>query len=266
MRPSTSSISHTHKLSISLIYSSMKSFALLSPTLRGRMTPLRAKLPIGPLGAAILPFHTAAPRAANDKSAQDKLVDERIAAPLIQLVDPTSGQLQGPFKPQDILAKIDRKAYLLVQVTKGAMDDSKQKKKEWSLRDLPICRLINKRMEYERQREKKKKPTSTQSKALSLSWNVSDHDLSHKLSKARRELERGHQVRVEISAKSGTPRALPGSQEADGRLQLVEHILSQLTQTSPTKSEAALARITSPPSWNRSRTLVAFVLQGSGAA
>ena len=152
-----------------------------------------------------------------------------------------------------------------MQVTKGAMDDPTQKKKEWSLRDLPICRLINKRVEYERQREKKKKPTSTQSKALTLSWNVSDHDLSHKLSKARRELERGHQVRVEISAKSGTPRALPGSQEADDRLQLVEHILSQLTQASPT-SEATLARITSPPSWNRSRTLVAFVLQGSGAA
>lgn len=264
MRPSTSSISHTHKLSISLICSNMKSFALLSPTLRGRMTPLRAKWPTGPLGAATLPFHTAAPRAANDKSAQDKLVDERITAPLIQLVDPTSGQLHGPFKPQDILAKIDRKAYLLMQVTKGAMDDPTQKK-EWSLRDLPICRLINKRVEYERQREKKKKPTSTQSKALTLSWNVSDHDLSHKLSKARRELERGHQVRVEISAKSGTPRALPGSQEADDRLQLVEHILSQLTQASPT-SEATLARITSPPSWNRSRTLVAFVLQGSGAA
>ena len=243
----------------------MKSFALLSPTLRGRMTLLRAKWPTGPLGAATLPFHTAAPRAANDKSAQDKLVDERITAPLIQLVDPTSGQLHGPFKPQDILAKIDRKAYLLMQVTKGAMDDPTPKKKEWSLRDLPICRLINKRVEYERQREKKKKPTSTQSKALTLSWNVSDHDLSHKLSKARRELERGHQVRVEISAKSGTPRALPGSQEADDRLQLVEHILSQLTQASPT-SEATLARITSPPSWNRSRTLVAFVLQGSGAA
>ena len=99
----------------------MKSFALLSPTLRGRMTPLRAKWPTGPLGAATLPFHTAAPRAANDKSAQDKLVDERITAPLIQLVDPTSGQLHGPFKPQDILAKIDRKAYLLMQVTKGCL-------------------------------------------------------------------------------------------------------------------------------------------------
>lgn len=242
----------------------MKSFALLLLTLRGPMTPLRAKSLTGPLGAAPLQFHTAAPRAASDKSAQDKLVDERISAPLIQLVEPTSGQLRGPFKPQDILSKIDRKTYVLMQVTKGAMDEPKQQnKQEWSLQELPICRLINKRMEYERQREKKKKPTTTQSKSLTLSWSVTDNDLSHKLSKARRELERGHQVRVEISAKSGTPRALPGSQEADRRMQLMEHVLSQLTQSNQ-DSQATLARITSTPSWNRSRTLVAFVLQGSG--
>lgn len=205
-------------------------------------------------------FHSAVPRA-NEKQRRS---DEAILAPLIQLVDPASGQLRGPFKPNDILSKIDRKEYVLVQVTEGAFakgDSKANVKQEWSLHELPICRLLSKRLEYARQRDKKKTPTQSQPKVLQLSWSVTGNDLTHKIAKTRRDLERGHKVRVVILSKKGTRRALPGSQEDERRTDMVQQLLTDLCAPTP-DSKQPIARVNSDPTWKNARSLVEFMLDG----
>lgn len=196
-----------------------------------------------------------------------RLTDEAIRAPLIQLVDPASGQLSGPYKPRDILSKIDRREYILLQVTKGELELSTPKGKEqkganeWSLRDLPICRLISKRQEYARQREKKKTTKSSQPKVLQLTWNVTGNDLAHKIAKARGELERGQKLRAVILSKKGTRRALPGSEEDERRTRLVDKVIEELCAPLPDTDER-IARVTHGPVWKNARTLVEIMLEG----
>ena len=162
-------------------------------------------------------FHSAVPRA-NEKQRRS---DEAILAPLIQLVDPASGQLRGPFKPHDILSKIDRKEYVLVQVTEGAFakgDSKANVKQEWSLHELPICRLLSKRLEYARQRDKKKTPTQSQPKVLQLSWSVTGNDLAHKIAKTRRDLERGTRSVLSFSPKKARGAPYPVARKMSGAL------------------------------------------------
>lgn len=236
----------------------MRLFALLSPTLRGRMTLPPARSRTGPPGAGPRRLHAAAPRLA---SAPSRISDEKISAPLVRLVDPQSGELQGPFRPADILGKIDRKEFLLLQVAEGALQRGS---KEWALKDLPVCRLVSKREAYQREREKKKSAAPTSTKGLQLSWNVSANDLAHKVERARRDLERGHRVNVNVVARKGTPRVLPGSEAADQRLQLIEQLQHDLCAP-PKDQTKPIGSIASPPKWKNDRSVVEFTVHGLAA-
>ena len=188
-----------------------------------------------------------------------ELRDEGIRAPLVRLVDPAIGQLNCPYTPRDIVAKIDRKEFYLLQVAAGA--PAAPQKTEWTLDELPICRLVSKREEYQKQRDAKKaKSTQGPPKDVQLTWNVSSNDLAHKLSKARRELERGTKVRVLIVSKKGTRRVLPGSEEEERRTQLVHDLQEELCRAAE-GTHTPMARLARPAEWRNQRTLVEMLIE-----
>lgn len=183
----------------------------------------------------------------------DVVRDEFIRAPLVRLVDPTSGKISGPFKPKEIVAKLDRREYSLVQVAPGTLAKGAT---SWTLDELPVCKLVSKREEYQKHRDAKRKATTTAAptvtKDMQLSWNVSENDLSHKVSRARKELARGHKVHVVILSKKGTRRVFPGSPEDDARTALVQKIQDDLCAPEPDTANP-IGRANKPPAWRNQR-------------
>ena len=221
------------------------------------MTPRPSRLLTGRPGAIATPLATAAaPRASRTEAPRD----EAIRAPLVRLVDPNSGKVTGPFKPQDIVAKIDRKAFALVQVAPGAASAANAKTAQaasWTMDELPVCKLVSKRDEYHKQREAKKRAQShaapTTTKDLQLTWGVSGNDLAHKLSRARKDLARGHKVHAVILSKKGTRRVYPGTPEDAQRVELVRSIQDALCVAED--NDTPVARVTQGPEWKNQRSL-----------
>ncbi|GAA6014043.1 hypothetical protein JCM10207_000217 [Rhodosporidiobolus poonsookiae] len=134
------------------------------------------------------------------KPAKGVLRDEDIPHRTVVLVDPESKALLPPSTLSSLLASLDRTRYAL-QLADASHDP-------------PICRLIDKKGEYDRAREKKqaqqdkaKSPTSAASappREVHFTWGVSAHDLQHKLKKGREFLEKGGRVLVCLGDKPGT--------------------------------------------------------------
>lgn len=173
----------------------------------------------------------------------------------MRLVDPHSGKVTGPFKPQDIVAKIDRKTYALLQVAPGTLEKGAT---SWTMDQLPVCKLISKREEYQKQREAKRKTASHAAPAavkdMQLTWNVSGNDLAHKVSRARKDVARGHKVHAIVLSKKGTRRVYPGTPEDEQRIQLVESIMHDLC-TSEEDPAVTIGRVTRGPEWKNQRSL-----------
>ena len=88
---------------------------------------------------------------------------------------------------------------------------------------------------------------------------MSEHDLTHKLAKARKELERGHKVRVVVISKKGTRRALPGSDEEARRIDLIKHLEHELCK--PAEGEKDTARVVRGPEWRNQMSMVEVYLE-----
>ena len=179
------------------------------------------------------------------KAAPRDLRDEDLArrSSHVRLVDPKSGSLAGPFRTLDILARLDRTRYRLQQVV-AAQKDAGPTDPDAPLSEqnqYPICKLIDKKEEFDKQRAlKKAKAASAESVAASaigsvskevqLTWSVSPNDLSHKLSKARKELVRGARINVVVTTKAGGKKYIKGfiPEEDERRLQLLRNIESYL--------------------------------------
>ncbi|SNX85676.1 uncharacterized protein MEPE_04385 [Melanopsichium pennsylvanicum] len=197
--------------------------------------------------------------------------DDQIDSPYVRLVDPKSGALAGPFRTSAILSKLDRSKFFLQQVVPPLPDRATIEYDPTStiitttttintttssngngvdvsaLVQFPICKLIDKKEEFDRLRNAKRKislsststsssssssssgqenPESTKfginlnnnnsgnsigtSKEVQLSWNVSENDLSHKLSKAKKEMMKGARINLIITTKSGGKRYMKG--------------------------------------------------------
>lgn len=98
---------------------------------------------------------------------------------------------------------------------------------------LPICKLVDKKADFDRQRAAKRKtkekgatasPGAGGTKEIQLTWGVSSNDLSHKLSKARSQLLKGSRVAIVITTKKGGPKAVAGGEQARVRGEMLEQI------------------------------------------
>ncbi|EPQ31562.1 uncharacterized protein PFL1_00895 [Pseudozyma flocculosa PF-1] len=165
------------------------------------------------------------------------LRDEEIArrAKHVRLVDPKTGSLAGPFPVLEILAKLDRSRYRIEQVVAAVRpaDDASppppppppgdSTRTVAEMKEYPICKLIDKKEDFNRQRDLKRKqkaneassPSAAGQKEVQLTWTVAGNDLSHKLSKARKELLKGSRINVVITAKSGSKRYVLGRDAAE---------------------------------------------------
>ena len=239
----------------------MKTFAALSLILRGPMTRLPSRLLIGPPGVAkatmaprvptVAPLRFySTPQLSNAETHQ--LRNETITAPLVRLVDPVTGQLNGPFSPADILAKVNQREYVLVQVTSGDLGTEK----EWTVEQLPICRLVSKHEEYQKLRNAKKRP-KTSTKEMQFSWVVGEHDMMHKVTKVHQELERGHKVHVSIVGKRGYRRARPGTTEYSRRTEVFDRIINETCS----RDGRVVGIVHNPPKWHFQRSQVEYVVE-----
>lgn len=122
--------------------------------------------------------------------------DEEITSRFITFVD-ENGTVHQRKKLSMVLQEFDRSAYFLIEVDPTS--------------NPPVCRLFEKKQLFEKEKanKKKKKTSSTPeqvTKEINFGWNVSLHDMGHKLSKAIQFLEKGNKVKVEIVHKKGQQR------------------------------------------------------------
>ncbi|KAI8371704.1 translation initiation factor IF-3, C-terminal domain-containing protein [Radiomyces spectabilis] len=117
--------------------------------------------------------------------------DEEITAAYITFVD-ENGELHRNVRLENALQQFDRSRYFLIEVDPTARH--------------PVCRLFDKKALFEKAKQSKKKKTTTPEsvvKEIVFGWNVSPHDMGHKLNKARQFLDKGNKVKVEIVSKKG---------------------------------------------------------------
>ncbi|KAI9267315.1 hypothetical protein BY458DRAFT_511931 [Sporodiniella umbellata] len=128
--------------------------------------------------------------------------DEEIVARYISYVD-AEGKLHPRCRTQQVLSQFDRTRYFLVEVDPSAKPN-------------PVCRLLEKKAMFEKEKSKKRgKTTAPVSvlKEVSFGWNVSAHDMEHKLNKACQFLEKGNRVKLDIVYKKGQNRVDQGTQQ-----------------------------------------------------
>ncbi|KAG0170947.1 hypothetical protein DFQ28_009774 [Apophysomyces sp. BC1034] len=149
------------------------------------------KIPLA--GGARSPQRPAAPPAGPKPTAPTGRAarDEEISSRFVTYVD-AEGQLHGKSRLENVLQQFDRTKYFLIEVDSAARP--------------PVCRLFEKKALFEKQKaSKKKKPVAPQNvlKEVMFGWNVSTHDLEHKLGKAIQFLEKGNRVKVDVVHKKG---------------------------------------------------------------
>ena len=148
--------------------------------------------------------------------------DGEITARFITYVDAEGQVVQQRAPLEQVLRQYDSSKYFLVQVGGGP---------------TPVCRLFEKKAMFERQKAKKKsKQVRTPEaivKEIMLGWNVSAHDMEHKLRHAKQFLDKGNKVKIEIVNKKGQVRLTRDEQK-----EYVDRIMNQLTEYKPTKPPA----------------------------
>ncbi|ORY78965.1 hypothetical protein BCR37DRAFT_399986 [Protomyces lactucae-debilis] len=158
------------------------------------------------LGARTYATNTKAPR------------DRDITASQIRFVN-AEGQFQGTLSLSQVRRAYDATTHSLVNMTPSQA--------------IPTCRLFAldalKEAEtkaYATKRAKKGTSNPAQvTKEVNLSWNVTDHDLEHKLDSGLQALKKGNKVDVSIGVKRKRGAAVPSVQQ---RSELVTKVKQQL--------------------------------------
>ncbi|KAG1470550.1 hypothetical protein G6F56_002618 [Rhizopus delemar] len=128
--------------------------------------------------------------------------DEEIEARFITFVD-EQGTVHSRCRLSQVLRQFDRTQYFLVEVDPSA-------------RPNPVCRLFDKKAMFEKEKTKKRNKTTAPDSVLKevmFGWNVSAHDMEHKLNKACQFLEKGNRVKVDIVYKKGQNRVDKATQQ-----------------------------------------------------
>ncbi|KAI8062193.1 hypothetical protein BC940DRAFT_309383 [Gongronella butleri] len=143
--------------------------------------------------------------------------DEEITSRYITFVD-AEGEVHERQTVDSVLASIDRSRYFLVEVNSNAKP--------------PVCRLFDKKQLFEKQKASKKKPKQVEqiTKEVTFGWNVSLHDMGHKLNKAIQFLDKGNRVKIEIKHKKGQQRLDKASQD-----EVVGQVKEQMAEFKLTK-------------------------------
>jgi translation initiation factor IF-3 len=134
---------------------------------------------------------------ARDRPPQDHEITDRWV-----MVVNEDKKLEGPYRTVDLLARLGLTAETLRVVVPRDPGNKEQPN--------AICRIINKKAEFEAQRARKEKERLEKvsqkkgigkTKTLELNWAISAHDLQHKMKNLRDFLEKGYKVEVLLAKK-----------------------------------------------------------------
>ncbi|KAM0787427.1 hypothetical protein ACM66B_003509 [Microbotryomycetes sp. NB124-2] len=151
--------------------------------------------------------------------------DERIPYKQVVLVDPETSSLMQPASLLSILGALDRTRFSILLVD--------------AQHDPPICKILDKKQQYEQQRAKDKAKKqqaasggsgaggtgAATAKEVQLTWSTTLHDLGHKLNKAKDMLAKGSRVVVIFKDKKGAER--PTQQARQDMFRNVEQALQE---------------------------------------
>lgn len=129
------------------------------------------------------------------------------------ILDPETGRPPDPINRDRVLRSLDQKAERLVQVAEGisvsraSYGDEGGEEAQWI--DIPLCKIVNKKEQYDHQRQrkeaskeqKKKSAAAASVKTLELNWAIDPNDLGHRLDKVRQFLGEGRKVEVVLASK-----------------------------------------------------------------
>ncbi|KAI9492131.1 translation initiation factor IF-3, C-terminal domain-containing protein [Zychaea mexicana] len=144
--------------------------------------------------------------------------DEKITARFITFIDEKGQVIEQRGRLNDILRKFDRSQYFLMEVQPGK---------------VPVCRLFDKKAMFEKQKQKKKSKQAHPEavvKEIVFGWNVSEHDMEHKLARAKQFLEKGNKVKIEIVTKKGQQRL-----DKEDKTSVVDKVAEHMNEYKSTK-------------------------------
>lgn len=131
------------------------------------------------------------------------LWNEDIPARYVTLVN-DEGRLNEPEPLRPLLASFDPKEWRLVCLEK--VPDDPEDQRRW----IPVCKMINRKEEYDKERAKKaERKTVTKKtadplnvKTLELNWAIDvNNDLNHRLNKVKEFLAEGRRVEIVLAKK-----------------------------------------------------------------
>jgi translation initiation factor IF-3 len=122
-----------------------------------------------------------------------------------------------PTPTASILSSMDRNKFWLEQVAPGDLAAGR----------LPVVKMVDKKQVYEKSKEqtktRKTKSVTNDNPEVQLTWNISTHDLGHKLTPAKKALEKGGKATLIFSVK-----AKQRAPERGLRNEFVDSVVGQL--------------------------------------
>ncbi|KAK6585015.1 hypothetical protein PZA11_003239 [Diplocarpon coronariae] len=155
--------------------------------------------------------------------------DDEIKDRFIILVD-AEGRMTNPRHTHSVLATLDRKINTLTVVAPAEENVP------------PICKILNKQAmrEAEKARLKAAKSSGVTTKTMELNWAIEKGDLTHRMGKLKRWLEKGWRVEVVLAGKKRARKAT--EDEAKGLLAVIRGVLGEVGGKENKPMEGNLSR------------------------
>ncbi len=148
-------------------------------------------------------------------------INQRIRAKEVRVVDNEGNQL-GVMPLPEALDKAKEQNLDLVQITDKATP--------------PVCKIIDygKFLYWQSKKEKEKKTKSGELKGIRLTFKMSEHDMETKMLAAKKFLEKGNKVRIEMKLR-GREKALKSF-----AIEKLKKFVDQLNKLVPIKTEKGI--------------------------
>ena len=132
-----------------------------------------------------------------------QLWNDEIKTRYVKLVN-DEGKLNEPEPLRPLLASFDQKEWRLVCMEKTP-EGPDFDRRQW----VPVCKLVNRKEEYDKEKAKKSEKKATKKaadptniKTLELNWAIDvNNDLNHRLNKVKEFLEQGRKVEIVLAKK-----------------------------------------------------------------
>ncbi|KAF4451466.1 translation initiation factor if-3 [Fusarium austroafricanum] len=176
-----------------------------------------------------------------EQSGRDRLPqDFEITDPKIMVLD--NGVFDGPFVTRNVLSRLPDTESLRM-ITPYIIGDPKANKPN----QYAICKIVNKRDEYERQRELKQrqrlsKMATPKQKEIEMSWAISDNDFQMKTNQLIDFLSKGDKVEIVLGFKKKGQKKRTSEETAEEVWAKVRKLVEDLGSREYKPSEGEVGR------------------------